>query len=207
MLKNKLVKASLISLTSLSCILLIIIIFQPTNVTVDEGYKSSYMTFFAWIGILLSLPIAVLMVKPVSDLDVNRFGQIMHQVGVWGTRFCIVFTFFLLFASGGYLIPKHIVDFNASEIFSETVVYNSYKLSSMPNSPPYAAGKFWIFNEYVLLIRGKKENLPLLINNWFGTNKLNYSAVENYLGRSGTRMKLNGRKHARGYTFDSLTLN
>lgn len=205
--KKKLMQGLILALTILASLCLLLIIFQPTNVVmVDEKYNTAYMAWFAWIGILLSAPIAYAMVKPVPELQRTQFGKIVHNTGIWGTRLCIVFLMYLLFSVGGYLLPKHIVSFAAAETFSEKVIFRDYRLSSVPVSPPYQAGRFYINNEYLLLIRNDGAFLPLVINNWFGTNKLKYDQVENYLGNPGTRMQLNGRRHAKGYVFDSLTM-
>lgn len=205
--QKKLINGLSLGLAILAVICLLIIVFQPTNVVVDEQYKTWYMNLFAWLGILLSAPIAYVMVKPIPDLELKRFGLIVHQTGVWGTRFCIVFLIYMLFAAGGYLIPKHIVVHTASEKFSEKVVYRDYRLSAVPVSPSYRSGAFYIHNEYLLFMRNNGGFLPLVINNWFGTNKLSFSQVENYLSTPGTRMQLNGRRHSRGFVYDSLTLN
>jgi len=198
------VKINLITLLLISSFFVLVILFQPVNVFVNEDYKTSHMTFWAWVGVLLSLPIAYVMVKPMQKMEANKIGQIMHLSGVWGVRLCIVFIIYLLFAAGGYLIPKHIVNFSADEKFKQTVIYRGYKLSSTPSPPPYQSGKFWIFNEY-LLVEKNRHKIPVLINNWFGTNSFDYDAVESALHLKNSRMVLNGRKHARGYTYDSLT--
>ncbi len=209
---DKFSKIALLVLSVSIAVLLLLFFFQPTNVIVAGGQQQFYMSLFGWLGFLLSLPAALLLVKPEPGRPDTRTALILHQAGVWGTRACIVFIVYMLFAVGGYLLPKHLLNLTASETYREEVKLIEYRLAAT-EPVPYQKGKFRFNNEFLVIRRANGKKLPLLINNLVGTNKLDFHSIVpvisaySQLRINGTAsVVLVGRKNSIGRTFDALKL-
>lgn len=229
MLKNRLFDIVLVLLALMGVFCLLVIFLQPTNVIVnDESTKSKFMHLFGWVGILLSIPVAFYLVNPMAGYAKSKIGEVFHQIGVWMTRSFVVFTLYLLFAYAGHTIPAHIVNLNASDAYTETVKYGGFKLSSDAYGQSYTqahGGKFNVLtrmfhNEFIIVRREYGNTIALLINNWYGTNKLNFTSLMDWLvedrcanrhelsGTNGAcKIQLSGRRHSLGITYDRVHLN
>ncbi len=210
---DKLAKTALQLLGVLIVVLLLLFFFQPTNVVVTGGSQRFYMSLFGWIGTLLSIPAALLLVRPDPGQRDTRAAEIMHRLGVWGTRGCIVFIVYMLFAVGGYLLPKHLLNLTASQSYREEVRLIGYRLAAT-DPVGYQPGKFRFNNEFLVIRRADGTKVPLLINNLVGTNKLDFRRIVpvisaySQLHLSGAaKVVLVGRKSSLGYTYDKLKMH
>jgi len=198
-LLKKLVQTLMLVVASLIAILLLLFLFQPTNVVVEaQGLEDSFFRIFGGVGILLSAPIAMFMVKVDKSVGGSLVAKLFHHIGVWGTRSAIVFMVYMISAISGYLLPKHIIHFNASADFTMDVQLVKFRVEN---------------KAYLVIKRPDGKKVRLLVDNILGTNKLAYDGAfldklladsHPYKVEMGTPLRLSGRRHALGYTFDSV---
>ena len=222
-LKNKLIKSLILTSLVLASVLLLMILLQPNNVVIDEEAKAGYSSIFGWLGLLLSLPLAWVLVKDHKPAETGKLALVFHYIGLYGTRFCVVAIMYLLFRISGYLVPDHIVNLSAFETYKQKVDLVEYRVSTgydaiRKNRSWYS---FLFVDEFLVIRYSDGRKMPLNVNNFFGSNKLEDSAIASRYESGGfsrfsyrpsnviginTSVYINGRRHALGHTIDSITL-
>ncbi len=217
-LKNKLTKTLFLATLIISSIILLLILFQPTNVVANEGIKTSYSLTFGWVGLSFSLPLAWFLVKHAKPSNIGGLGLVFHYLGVMGTQASVVAVVYLLFAIGGYTIPNHIINLNAFETYKKKVEFVEYRVST--GSSIRAEQRPWYSfpDEFIIIRYPSGRKVPLIVNNMLGSNKLDVSKVKSKyenpvfpqhhqsMIRVQTAVILNGRRHTLGHTIDSISM-
>ncbi|VAW73446.1 Heme A synthase, cytochrome oxidase biogenesis protein Cox15-CtaA [hydrothermal vent metagenome] len=217
-LKHKLTKALFLTTLVISSVILLLILFQPTNIVADEGVKTSYSSMFGWVGVIFALPLAWFLVKNDKPSDIGSVGLVFHYLGLIGTQASVVAIVYLLFAIGGYTIPNHIINLSAYETYEEKVEFIEYRVST--GSYVNAKQRPWLSfpDEFIIIRYANGRKVPLIVNNTFGSNKLDVSKVKSKYEkpvfpqhrqsviRVQSAVVLNGRRHTLGHTIDSISL-